>query len=203
MNAAEELMGEAALARHGARVAIVCGKSRLSYVELARQVRCAAAAFAALGLRPGERVLLMMRDTAEMAAAWLGIVWAGGVAIALNSKLSEDDYRHIRADSGARITLIEDVFASARPDLTQEFAAQGGLAVAGNVETARTIDWRAMHSAARDDLPASDVRADDPAFWLYSSGTTGRPKGIVHTQANLLCRITSYNVCYTKLLRSH
>ena len=187
MNAAEELMGEAALARHGARVAIVCGESRLPYAELARQVRRAAGAFAALGLRPGERVLLMMRDTAEMAAAWLGIIWAGGVAIALNSKLSEDDYRHIRADSGARITLIEDVFASARPDLTEEFAAQGGLAVAGSVETARAIDWRAMHCAARDDMAACDVRADDPAFWLYSSGTTGRPKGIVHTQANLLC----------------
>ena len=72
-----------------------------------------------------------------VAAAWLGIVWAGGVAVALNTKLSEDDYRHIRTDSGARITLIEDVFASARPDLTREFAAQGGLAVAGAVDTER------------------------------------------------------------------
>lgn len=187
MNAAEELMGEVALARHGARVALVCGAIQLSYADLARQVRRAAAGFVALGLRPAERVLLMMRDTPEMAAAWLGIVWAGGVAVALNTKLSEDDYRHIRADSGARITLIEDVFASARPDLTREFAAQGGLAVAGAVDTERAIDWRATLAAARDDLSAFDGRADDPAFWLYSSGTTGRPKGIVHTHSNLRC----------------
>ncbi|MCG6954017.1 MAG: benzoate-CoA ligase family protein [Betaproteobacteria bacterium] len=187
MNAAEELMGEGALARHGARAALICGSTQLSYADLARQLRRAAGAFSKLGLRPGERVLLLMRDTPEMAAAWLGIVWAGGVAIALNTKLSEDDYRHIRADSGARITLIEDVFASARPDLAKEFAAQGGLAIAGAIETAQAIDWRATLAAARDDLPAVERRADDPAFWLYSSGTTGRPKGIIHTQTNLLC----------------
>lgn len=187
MNAAEELLGEGALARHGARAALVCGDARLSYADLALQVRRAASAFVALGLRPGERVLLMMRDTPELAAAWLGIVRAGGVAVALNTKLSEDDYRHIRADSRARVTLIEDVFASARPDLTREFAAQGGLVVAGPVDAAQVIDWRATLAAARDDAPAFDARADDPAFWLYSSGTTGRPKGIIHTQRNLLC----------------
>jgi len=187
MNAAEELLGSAAVARHGARIALICGDSQLSYRTLAGQVRRAACAVVALGLRPGERVLLLMRDTPEMAAAWLGIVWAGGVAIALNTKLPEEDYRHIHADSGARITLIEDVFATARLDLTREFAAQGALAVAGACDVEGAIDWRATLAATRDDAPAFAARADDPAFWLYSSGTTGRPKGIIHTQANLLC----------------
>jgi len=187
MNAADELLGAVAVARHGARTALICGDDQLSYSDLARQVRRAAGAVAALGLRPGERVLLLMRDSPEMAAAWLGIVRAGGVAVALNTKLPEEDYRHIHADSGARITLIEDVFAAARPDLTREFAAQGRLAVAGACDVEGAVDWRATLAAARDDAPAFAARADDPAFWLYSSGTTGRPKGIIHTQANLLC----------------
>jgi len=187
MNAAEELLGEAALARHAKRTALICGDVRLSYSDLAAQVRRAAGAFAALGLRPGERVLLLMRDTPEMAAAWLGIVRAGGVAIALNTKLSEEDYRHIHTDSAARITLIEDVFAAARPDLAHEFAAHGHVAVAGHSTAPGVLDWRATLQAARDDAPAYDASGDAPAFWLYSSGTTGRPKGIIHTQANLLC----------------
>jgi len=187
MNAAENLLGEDALARHGQRTALICGEDQLSYADLARQVRRAAGVMSGLGLRPGERVLLLMRDTPEMAAAWLGIVRAGGVAVALNTKLSEEDYRHIHADSAARITLIEDVFATARPDLTREFAAHGGLAVAGRVGGAQAIDWRATLAAAREDTPVFDARAEDPAFWLYSSGTTGRPKGIIHTQANLMC----------------
>ena len=188
MNAADDLLGEAALARYGQRIALICGDEQLSYADLAVRVRRAAGAIAMLGLRPGDRVLLLMRDTAEMAAAWLGIVRAGGIAIALNTKLSEEDYRHIHADSAARITLIEDVFATARPDLTREFASHGGLAVAGSAEgIAQAVDWRAALAAAGDDAPAFDARPDDPAFWLYSSGTTGRPKGIIHTQANLLC----------------
>jgi len=187
MNAAEILLGEDALTRHGERVALICGDEQLTYRALAARVRRAAHAIAALGVRPGDRVLLLMRDTLEMATAWLGIVRAGGVAVALNTKLSEEDYRHIHADSAARMTLIEDVFAAARPDLTREFATQGGLAIAGATRVAQATDWRAALAAVREDAACFDADPDDPAFWLYSSGTTGRPKGIIHTQANLLC----------------
>jgi benzoate-CoA ligase len=188
MNAADELLGENALAQHGPRTALICGDAQLSYAQLAGQVRRAAGALAAMGVRPGERVLLLMRDTPDMAAAWLGVVRAGAVAVALNSKLSEDDYRHIHADSSARVALIEDVFVAARPDLAQEFAADGGLVVVGADahRVSGAVSWRDALRAARDDLPVHDAHRDDPAFWLYSSGTTGRPKGIIHTQGNLL-----------------
>jgi len=188
MNAADELLGETALARHASRTALICGDDRVSYAQLAKQVRRAAGALAAMGVRPGERVLLLMRDTPEMAAAWLGVVRVGAVAVALNSKLSEEDYRHIHADSSARVALIEDLFVAARPDLAQEFAADGGLVVVGTGDNrvSGAVSWRDAVRTARDDLPAHDARRDDPAFWLYSSGTTGRPKGIIHTQGNLL-----------------
>jgi len=64
----------------------------------------------------------MMRDTPEFVAAWLGAVHAGAVAVALNTRLSEAEYRHIRDDSGARLAIVEDVFAQARPDLAAEHA---------------------------------------------------------------------------------
>ncbi|HVQ26825.1 MAG TPA: AMP-binding protein, partial [Planctomycetota bacterium] len=63
MNAAELLLGEAALARHGGRSALICGEQSLTYSELAARVARAAGAFAALGVRPGDRVLFLMRDT--------------------------------------------------------------------------------------------------------------------------------------------
>lgn len=184
MNAVEHLLGEAALARHGGRVALICGEESVSYAELAVRVARAAGALRALGVSPGDRVLLMMRDTPEFAAAWLGAVHAGAVAIALNTKLSEAEYRHIHADSGARLAIIEDVFAWARPDLTTEHAAEGGLAIAG-ASAGPTLSWRAALARA----PAAalhDAKADDPAFWLYSSGTTGKAKGIIHTHRSLL-----------------
>src|SRR2546428_7256908 len=86
MNAAELLLGSAALSRHGGRIALLSGEESLTFADLAQRVARAAAALAALGVRPGDRVLLLMRDTPEFAVAWLGAVRAGATAIALNNK---------------------------------------------------------------------------------------------------------------------
>ena len=185
LNAVEHFLGKAALQRHGTRPALVCGEQILSYAELAADTARAANALRALGVAPGDRVLLLMRDTPEFAAAWLGAVHAGAVAIALNTKLSEAEYRHIRADSGARLAIVEDKFAWARPYLTTEEAGEGSLVIAG-ASAGPALSWRkALARATPQSVPYA-ARVEDPAFWLYSSGTTGKPKGIVHAHRSLL-----------------
>ena len=179
MNGAELLLGEAALERRGQQVALVCAGEAISRASLAECVRRASGAYVAHGVRPGDRVMLLMRDTPEAAAAWLGAVHAGAVAVALNGKISEADYRHILADSEAKLVLVEDVFAHARPDLTAELVGQGRVAIAGEAAPVGS-SWREWLRRADDAAPcAADPK--DPAFALYSSGTTGRPKGIVHS----------------------
>ncbi len=184
MNAAELLLGPAALERHGARTALICEDEAVSFAELAGRVARSGAALVALGVRPGDRVLLLMRDTPEFAAAWLGALHAGAVAVALNNKASEADYRHIVADSDARLALVEDVFASARPDLTAELAREGRIVIAGHASG--LPEWREKLRAARAVAPF-DALPETPAFLLYSSGTTGKPKGIVHAHRALAC----------------
>jgi benzoate-CoA ligase len=211
MNAIEHFLGKAALARHGARIALICGEEALTYAELAAQVACAANALRTLGVAPGDRVLLLMRDTPEFAAAWLGAVHAGAVAVALNTKLSEAEYRHIRDDSGARLAIVEDVFALGRPDLAAEHMRDesgdhGGaakLVIAGQFPgqapawrdatlviagryPGQSAAWRDAVARAAPEATAFEAHAEDPAFWLYSSGTTGMPKGIVHAHRSLL-----------------
>ena len=173
MNAAEHLLGAAALARYGGRTALICGDENVTYAELAARTARSAAAFGALGIKSGERVLLMMRDAPAFAAAWLGAVRAGAVVIALNSKLPADDLRHIARDSRASLALVEGSFAEERG------ALDTGLRIVGSDQ------WEQLLAAAREAAPFA-ASADSPAFALYSSGTTGRPKCIVHAHRTIL-----------------
>ena len=162
MNAVEDLLGAVALAQHGSRRALLCGDDSVSFAELAARASRASAALQALGVRPGDRVLLLMRDTPDFAAIWLGIVRCGGVAVALNTRLSDVDYRHILADSDARLLVAENPAAAQCPAVTPgELLAPAG------------------------ETRPFEASLDSPAFMLYSSGTTGRPKGIVHTHRSI------------------
>jgi len=164
MNAADRLLGPDAVARHSKRVALICGQEQVSFAELAERTARAAAALQALGVRPGDRVVLLMRDTPEFAAAWLGAVHAGAVAVALNNRLTAAELEHVLADSAPRLVIVDDAFAT-RP-----------------CGTLTTLAGSALRTRAESTPPAAPVAMapEAPAFMLYSSGTTGRPKGIVH-----------------------
>jgi acyl-coenzyme A synthetase/AMP-(fatty) acid ligase len=156
LNAAEFLLGPAALERHGERIALASGGRGLTYRELAAETARAANALRTRGVMPGQRVLLLMPDSPRLAAAWLGAVHAGAVAVLVNPRIPEEDRRHIVADCRPQLTLADDEA------------------------------WRAgMRTAAPHAVPFAADPAD-PAFWIYSSGTTGRPKGIVHAHRSVL-----------------
>ena len=183
MNSAERLLGEAALARFGERPALYCGEESLSYRGLADRVQRVAGALASRGVGRGDRVMLLMRDTPALAASWFGCLWRGAVAIALNDKLSEEDYRFIRADCDARLVIVEDELRDRLPSFAAELAREGKLVFTRTAAGAMP----AWNSAIESSLPMAAVATEssDPAFWLYSSGTTGRPKGMVHAHRDI------------------
>lgn len=171
----EQLMNAAAcLFEAGAagRIALECGERRISYGELRRTVARAAAAWQDMGLAPDQRVAVFAPDSIEFVQAYLGVIWAGGVAIAVNPRLGMGDLAPILIESDVRhvwtTAELEPALRALADTLPQPFAVTAGGA------------WDAACAACAEVAPMMR-KADDMALWIGTSGTTGTPKGVVHT----------------------
>jgi benzoate-CoA ligase len=168
MNAVDVLLAHAA--RLADRPALLTAQGAVTYGELAAAVGRSAAALASMGVVRGDAVAFLLKDSPLFCAAYLGALRLGAVAIPLNPRLSPDDIAYVLQDAGARLVLAD---ADQLP--------------AGHAWPVRVVLRDALQAAldaAPSTAPVAAMHADDPAFILYSSGTTGRPKGVVHSHAN-------------------
>lgn len=173
MNAAEILLGVGA----DEAVAIECGERRVTYRDLRERVRRAAGAWQALGLQAGERVIVFAPDSDDWAEAYLGAIWAGGVAIGVNPRLSMRELAPLLKECEARFVWCEP---SHEADLAALAASQGAapdVVCAGGTRN----DWtHALGAGPMAEAVQADAEA--PALWIGTSGTTGTPKGVIHVQ---------------------
>ena len=174
MNAAECLLSVGA----DAAVALECADQRIGYGKLRDAVRRAAGAWRALGLAPGTRVVIFAPDSIDWVIAYLGVIWAGGVAIAVNPRLGLSDLGPILTDSEVRYIWCEaDVAIGVSILATTLSPAPAVVSTAAG----ECLDWAAALQAATS-VEASARQEDDPALWIGTSGTTGIPKGVIHAQ---------------------
>jgi benzoate-CoA ligase len=165
--------------------ALIDDQGSITYGQLADQVQRFSGALTALGLRREERVLLLMHDSSDWVVAFLGALHAGVVPVAVNTLLTAQDYAYMLANSRAHAVLV-----SLLPTLRTALAANPNEVHHLIVSRASEVLPQGAHDfaslvAQSAPAPAADTHGDEPAFWLYSSGSTGAPKGTVHTQANL------------------
>jgi benzoate-CoA ligase len=168
----------------GASVAIECGDERVTYAELHERVnRFGSALRHRFDVRPEERIALLLLDGPAFAYAFFGAIKIGAVAIPTNTLWKAADYRFLLNDSRARVLVVsEELLPEFEKIPRAELPALRHVIVAGDgrPELARLL------SEGSPDLTAEPTSRDAPAFWLYSSGSTGAPKGCVHLQHDMV-----------------
>ena len=168
----------------GSKIAYRDDRCELSYAELDHRVRCFAAGLLAHGLQPEQRVLLVMLDTVDLPVAFLGALYAGVVPVPVNTLLTAENYGYMLTHSDAKMIVVSDALRSTVDPAVSACGHPLKIVVSGALANDRDIAFSTLLAQPPMPQPA-DTHADQFAFWLYSSGSTGQPKGTVHSHANL------------------
>jgi acyl-coenzyme A synthetase/AMP-(fatty) acid ligase len=158
-------------------IALECDDERLSYAHLRQRVRRAAGAWQALGLQSGQRVIVLAPDSIEWVVAYLGVIWAGGVAMGVNPHLGSAELASILAESAIRFVWCEEASVAPLTPVLADMSTAPGLVVQGR----GPLNWPKAQAQATE-IDAFLHNAEAPALWIGTSGTTGAPKGVIHAQ---------------------
>lgn len=178
------------LARAGDRVALrgKPGPDGAVAVRTHRDLLGNAARFAnalsGRGLRPNDRVALMATDRVEAVEAYLGCLFGGFTAVHVNDRLARPELQAILADVGADAFVYTD-HAAARVDGLDVLAEVGTVVAIGEPATGAHAAWTRLLADSRPVVPTVARRPDELAIIGYTSGTTGRPKGVMHSEYTL------------------
>jgi benzoate-CoA ligase family protein len=192
-NAAAWLLDRQVDDRRGDRTAYRIQGRAATYAELQDEVWRAQNALRELDVRRGDRVALVVDDDLAFPAWFLGALRAGAVPVPLSTMLTSDDLASIVADAGAGTVVVSAGYGehlatmAASPSELRNAVVIGDPVAAGGLPI---HGWSAFTD--RSEAPVAPTGPDSPAFWLYSSGTTGSPKGVMHRHASLQATAETY-----------
>ncbi len=195
-NACEYLLDRHVAAGRGGRLAITGTAGELTYAELLERVQRTATVLRTLGLQPEQRVLMFMCDGPDFVAVYLAAIRIGAIPVPVSTMLRADGLNELIKDSRARLLCV-----------TADFAVVASQALAGANELTDILvaagaslpgvalpvhDLSAMVSQAPPTEMIYTTTEDSPAFWLYTSGTTGKSKGAMHRHGSVRVVCESY-----------
>jgi benzoate-CoA ligase len=193
LNAAEHFVDRHVAEGRGGSVAYLLDDRNLTYAELQDLVDRTGNALKELGLGPGDRVLMVCHDAPEFLGTFFGAIKLGAIPVPVNTLLRPEEYDHYLGDSGARVAVISWPLlaqTAAALERAKASALEHVLVAGADAGPYLSFDERITRASAR--LAAHPTHRDDPAFWLYTSGSTGLPKAAVHRQRDMIVCTETY-----------
>ncbi|WP_199847813.1 AMP-binding protein, partial [Streptomyces dysideae] len=182
--------------RFGNKTAYRDARRSVSHAELEARTRRLAGHLAALRLQPGDRAAILHGNSVEFVESYLAITRAAAVGVPLNPRLTESELAYLLDDSGARVLITEPSRMEIVTRLVKDRPQLRVVVTGDEPAPVGTVSFEKLAATEPAEPARDDLGLDDVAWMLYTSGTTGRPKGVLSTQRNCL---TSVAACYAPI----
>jgi benzoate-CoA ligase family protein len=162
------------------KTVIFSAETAFTFGELVRFANRAGNALKSLGVERENRVVLLLGDGLEFVASFYGAMAIGAVPVPLNTSLTPADYEFLLNHSRARVAIVGAALAYLIEPIRSQCPHLRQVVLVGGSRSWQAIEWQTWTAGASPELEPVEVSPDEPAFWLYSSGSTGRLKAVVH-----------------------
>ncbi len=170
----------------GKKIAVYFEDRAMTYQDIYELTNKTGNAIKSLGVRREERVMLLLPDCPEFIASFLGAIKIGAIPVPINTVMTPKDYEYYLNDSRAQALVVSDDLLPKIEEIKKKNLKYLKHVIVVGKSSGGVLSYQDLIESASSKLKAEETNKDDAAFWLYSSGTTGKPKGVVHLQHDVV-----------------